>query len=66
MYRQGVAACCSWSPVLRPDFRYYVLYRKEGREGTWEKIVSNTTSNVYIDTMRDSAERVLLCRFGSK
>jgi len=43
----------SWSPVLRPDFRYYVLYRKEGREGTWEKIVSNTTSNVYIDTMRD-------------
>jgi len=29
------------------------LYRKEGREGTWEKIVSNTTSNVYIDTMRD-------------
>ncbi|TYQ15580.1 UNVERIFIED_CONTAM: fibronectin type III domain protein [Acetivibrio alkalicellulosi] len=43
----------SWSPVLRPDFRYYVLYRKEGRDGEWKKIVERTTSNVFIDTMKD-------------
>ena len=43
----------SWSPVVRPDFDHYVLYRKEGRDGTWEKIVDYTTSNLYIDRMRN-------------
>ncbi len=43
----------SWSPVIRPDFRYYVLYRKEGRDGVWEKIVNYTTSNMYIDRNRN-------------
>jgi len=43
----------SWSPVIRPDFRYYVLYRKEGKDGEWEKIVNYTTSNIFIDRNRD-------------
>jgi len=43
----------SWSPVIRSDFRYYVLYRKEGRDGEWEKILDYTTSNMYIDRDRD-------------
>ncbi|TYQ18185.1 UNVERIFIED_CONTAM: PKD domain-containing protein [Acetivibrio alkalicellulosi] len=43
----------SWSPVMRWDFSHYSLYRKEGRDGQWEKILNKTTSNVYIDNMKD-------------
>lgn len=43
----------SWVHVTRSDFKHYVLYRKEGKDGNWEKIINNTTSNIYIDKMRD-------------
>ena len=46
----------SWSPVLRPDFSHYVLYRKEGKTGAWEKILNATTSNAYIDRMLDPSK----------
>jgi PKD repeat protein len=43
----------SWSPVVRSDFDHYVLYRKEGTDGEWKKIVSKTTSNLYVDYIKD-------------
>jgi beta-lactamase superfamily II metal-dependent hydrolase/chitodextrinase len=46
----------SWSPVVRSDFDHYVLYRKEGKNGEWKKIVSNTTSNLYVDYMKDPSK----------
>ncbi|KNY26205.1 PKD domain containing protein [Pseudobacteroides cellulosolvens ATCC 35603 = DSM 2933] len=46
----------SWSPVLRADFDHYVLYRKEGKNGNWEKILNGTTSNAYIDRMLDPSK----------
>ena len=29
-----------WSPVISGDFHHYVLYRKQGKNGEWEKIVN--------------------------